>query len=239
MLNFDTLSVEDLIPYLRNIATNPEANDRDKEFADSLVNGKWGWGARGFLTEKQEAAARRMLDRILNRPAPETAPAMVGVHSFLKNAKRYLKYPKLWLQLADGTPVKVYMSGARSKYPDTVNLKVGQYDDWYGRILDTGEWHRPRSAEVEVVGQLKTLLEELAADPAGVAAAYGKITGHCCFCHQPLSDERSLDVGFGPVCADHYDLKEQWKNGDGATAKAMMMLRKANPYAGRRVRVKH
>lgn len=239
MLNIQDLTTADLIPHLMSIAQHSDATDRDKEFADSLVNGKWGWNKRGFLTEKQDSAARSMLDRIFNRPPPETAPAMAGVHSFLKAAKRYLKYPKLWLQLGDGTPVKVYMSGERSKYPDTVNLKVGDYDDWYGRILDTGEWHRPRSANVEVIGQLKVLLEELAADPAGVAMAYGKITGNCCFCHQPLSDERSLDVGFGPTCAKHYSLYDQWKTGDGATAKAILMLRKANPYAGRKVRVKH
>ena len=237
MLNVEELEVVDLIPYLRDIAASDEAKERDKEFASSLVGGKWGYEARGYLTSKQAYAAKKMIDRIVNKPAPESTVELAGVHAFLKGAKRFLKFPKLSLQLANGMPCVIYMSGDKSKYPDTINIKVreDQYsDEWYGRIFDDGVWHRPRTAKPELIAQIKILLDEVSRDPAGVAATYGKITGNCCFCRHPLSDERSLDVGFGPVCADHYNLKEYWKKGDGATALAVNTLRSANPGAPRR-----
>ncbi len=37
------------------------------------------------------------------------------------------------------------------------------------------------------------------------AAAFGKITGTCIACALTLTDERSLDVGYGPVCAKRWD----------------------------------
>ena len=73
---------------------------------------------------------------------------------------------------------------------------------WYGRIDETGAWMRSRHADDEI----SSLLGRLASDPAGTAAEYGKLTGHCCFCRRHLEDERSTEVGYGPVCAGNYDL---------------------------------
>ena len=41
---------------------------------------------------------------------------------------------------------------------------------------------------------------------AVAAAAFGQITGHCVFCSRLLTDERSITVGYGPVCAEHNGL---------------------------------
>ena len=38
------------------------------------------------------------------------------------------------------------------------------------------------------------------------AAHLGQITGRCVFCSRTLTDERSIAVGYGPVCADHHGL---------------------------------
>lgn len=43
-------------------------------------------------------------------------------------------------------------------------------------------------------------------NPAGVAAEYGHETGNCSFCSKELTDNRSLSVGYGPVCADKFGL---------------------------------
>lgn len=199
-IDFESMPVEEVVTHLQDMVDNPDVAERNRGFAGDLVHGKYGFNSRGYLTEKQLSAARRMLDREMNKPEPDRTVDLAKVHSFIKNAKRFLKYPKLWLQLQDGTPVKLNLSGQRSKYPDTINLKVD--DVWYGRVLDDGEWHQPRSAQPETVGELKTLLERLAGDPAGVATEYGKITGNCCFCHRKLTDERSLDAGFQVLRVD-------------------------------------
>jgi len=31
-------------------------------------------------------------------------------------------------------------------------------------------------------------------------------TGNCCFCRRELTDKRSTEVGYGPICADHFSL---------------------------------
>jgi hypothetical protein len=36
------------------------------------------------------------------------------------------------------------------------------------------------------------------------AAEYGKLTGHCIACCRALTDDRSVTVGYGPVCANRY-----------------------------------
>ena len=57
----------------------------------------------------------------------------------------------------------------------------------------------------------------LANDPAKAASDYGHLTGTCCFCNRGLTDERSVSVGYGPICAQHFGLP--W--GDTLTATVM------------------
>ena len=49
-------------------------------------------------------------------------------------------------------------------------------------------------------------MKAFAADPVKVAADFGKLNYNCCFCSKGLDDQQSLDVGYGPVCAKHYNL---------------------------------
>lgn len=41
---------------------------------------------------------------------------------------------------------------------------------------------------------------------ADEAAAFGHATGHCVFCARELTDDRSVEVGYGPVCAGKNNL---------------------------------
>lgn len=38
------------------------------------------------------------------------------------------------------------------------------------------------------------------------AARFGRLTGACVFCSRKLTDERSIEVGYGPVCAEREGL---------------------------------
>lgn len=38
------------------------------------------------------------------------------------------------------------------------------------------------------------------------AAAFGKLYGICIFCSRDLTDERSIAMGYGPVCAENHNL---------------------------------
>lgn len=150
----------------------------------------------------------------VNVPAPpppepkarEDLGASFGELVFLfEVAATKLKYPKVSLQDALGGLVVLSRAGALAQRPGTVNVTDGKpygTNTWYGRIELDGKFEPGRDCAPEVV----EVLREFAADPAGTAARYGRLTGHCAFCRRELSDERSLAVGYGGTCAGHYGL---------------------------------
>jgi hypothetical protein len=132
-----------------------------------------------------------------------------GVISLMKHGASKLKHPKVRLALPDGSPVVLTIAGPNAKVPGSVNITDGGpygANTWYGRVSPTGQWDKSKSVYGGTMTALTTLLADLAKDPAGVASAYGKLTGNCCFCCKPLNDARSLGVGYGKVCADKYGL---------------------------------
>jgi hypothetical protein len=138
---------------------------------------------------------------------PPAAPTtdLSGVITLLQDAKQHLKFPAIRLTASDGTPVVLKVAGDRAKEPGTVNATDGgSYPDnrWFGRIALDGAFKPGRACTTDVID----VLVRLGSDPATVAAEHGKLTGSCSFCRQPLSDERSTEVGYGPVCAKHFGL---------------------------------
>lgn len=115
-----------------------------------------------------------------------------------------LKFPKIRLQV-NGQQVCFSLAGDRAKQPGSINVTDGgSYGDnkWFGRITVDGTFTPSSSCRDDV----KALVLAFAADPAKVAAEYGHLTGNCSFCQRALSDERSTEVGYGPVCADRFEL---------------------------------
>ena len=54
-------------------------------------------------------------------------------------------------------------------------------------------------------GVVRTLTPEMKMS-AAQAAHLGHVTGACVFCSRTLTDERSIAVGYGPVCAENHAL---------------------------------
>jgi Family of unknown function (DUF6011) len=177
------------------------------DFARNLIN---GYRRFGNLTPKQLPWVDNLLARAEGKENPTAAlENFSGVYSLFQRAKVHLKYPKITLLFPDGGALKLYLSGPRSKMPDTVNLveptAVGPERAWYGRVLADGRFTASAPAR-PILDKITAVLNRLAREPEKVAAEYGKLTGNCCFCSLPLSDSRSLAVGYGPVCAEHYGL---------------------------------
>ena len=96
-------------------------------------------------------------------------------------------------------------AGAASKYAGQIMITDGKpfgENKFFGRIDTDGSFYATRSAGAGVM----SLVQDFACDPAGTAGKYGRLTGGCSFCKQGLTDERSLKVGYGPVCAKHFGL---------------------------------
>jgi len=132
-----------------------------------------------------------------------------GVIELMTVGGKNLKFPKIRLALPDGQPIVLAVAGDRSNYKGSVNITDGgSYDNnvWFGRVSPTGEWKKSNSVHGGTMTSLVALLSDLSRDPAGTAAAYGKLTGQCCFCNKKLDDARSTAVGYGKTCAGNYNL---------------------------------
>ena len=183
-------------------------NDKDQQFAQSMLK---QFARKGTLSDRQWPWVGKLVDKAVSGyPVPEQEGVgdFAEVYELFALARSNLKWPKVRLQLEDGTPVVLSVAGPRSRCPGTINVTDGRpYGDnvWFGRIDAEGTWTKGRVSDrqVEHVG---ALLRRLQRDPAAVAAKYGRLTGNCCFCHSPLSDERSTSTGYGPTCAKNYGL---------------------------------
>lgn len=196
-------------------AALPKLNPKDRKFGADLIA---AYKKYGHLTPKQEPWVAKLVERATApKPEPMAIPVgnFAGVIALFAEAKKHLKFPKVVLSL-DGTPIWLAVAGKLSKAPGSVNIMgEGKYPDrpWYGRVSADGTFTPSMKVAPEVRTKLVELLTKFGENPARVAKAYGKLTGNCCFCHKALGlgeDQRSVKVGFGPVCAEHYGLKAQW-----------------------------
>jgi hypothetical protein len=134
-------------------------------------------------------------------PLPATAlPAILDL--FARAATR-LRRPAIMVAAGD-TVLRLSVAGPSARVPGSINVAgEGSFAErkWYGRI--TPEGFQPSHHATPAV---TAALASLAADPAAACSAYGHLTGACCFCRLPLTDARSVAVGYGPICAGNFGL---------------------------------
>jgi hypothetical protein len=180
--------------------------DRDLSFAADLC--RQAFEGRRPLSGKQWAWIDRLVAKA-NRPAAKTVEVRGAIAEifalFTRAAAAGLKFPKIRLAADDDTPVVFSRAGEKSRYTGEIMVTDGGpfgSNRYFGRIDAAGYLHEGRDLTYSV----RTLIENFAADPAGVAAIYGKRTGSCCFCRKELSTRESLAVGYGPICAEKFGL---------------------------------
>ena len=180
-------------------------SERDRNFAQDLVGNFRRWGR---LSDKQMQWVDTLTQRAATPAAAPVAAVTVDVQriqELFDHAGKKLRRVKVRLQCAEGNAVVFARAGQNSKYVGQVLLTDGRpfgENKFYGRIDVDGKFYPTRHAGQSVVA----LVTEFAADPEAVAGKYGRLTGGCCFCALPLKDQRSLDVGYGPICADRFGL---------------------------------
>lgn len=105
---------------------------------------------------------------------------------------------------------------AYTRYPNTYHITDPLNEGAYiGRLESTGAV----VVSAERLARYQNTLAELEKDPVAAAVAYGHAMGNCAFCTRPLTDDRSIVVGYGPVCAQKYGLP--WGVNDGSFAKEL------------------
>ena len=103
---------------------------------------------------------------------------------------------------------RINVAGARARQPGSLTITHPTQNDhagkrrWLGRITLAGTFEPSRDADATLGDKLRAF----ACDPAGFAGQHGRVTHNSCFCNLALTDERSQLVGYGPICADNFNL---------------------------------
>lgn len=179
---------------------------RDMEFARSLVT---NFNKYGRLSDRQMYFVEQIIARA-EAPAAVEQPAVqlsvAGIQAMFEKAAEKIKRVMITLKDASGQKVVFKKAGPMSKYAGQIMISDGGpfgAAQFFGRIDTNGSFiATPRATD-----SIKDLVQEFAGNPEDVAGKYGRLTGACCFCSKPLDDQRSLTVGYGPVCAKRFGLK--------------------------------
>jgi hypothetical protein len=176
----------------------------DQNFANSLID---GFDRYGRVSEKQLYWVNVLIQRA-NGAKPMASTELVSVveiKNLFAKASKSLKRMKVRLKTTFNQNVVFTIAGERSKYAGQVMITDGgPFGDnkYFGKIDMEGNLLKTNQCDDNVL----SLIKEFANDPAETAGKYGRLTGNCCFCMRGLEDERSVSVGYGPVCANHYGL---------------------------------
>ena len=217
-LDLGGLGVVELATELKSLLDQGLVADADKNFCESLAR----QGAKGSLSPKQRMWAERMVKKALGmgQPWPQKSepeashpdkgtplPGVLALFDFAKGSK--LKYPKIRLVTAGGIELRLHCAGAKSKYKGCVMVQTthqNYYDrKLYGMIRDD-TWLPYKMADATELQDVLQTLKLLSSNPKRAMQQYGKKTGNCGFCSLPLTDPKSVYVGYGPVCAEKWHL---------------------------------
>jgi hypothetical protein len=165
---------------------------------------------KGKLTEQQWHWVFKLAGEIKDeKPVPVKVGQIDGIIELFNKAAQHLNHPVVVLgfhkKTAYGTSwveMRLKRAATSSANPGAIYVYIA--DGYVGKITPGGDW-LPNAAG-HTYPEMLPVLVEFAADPAGVATKFGKLTGKCCFCNSKLTDPKSTDVGYGPVCAKHYGL---------------------------------
>lgn len=204
-------------------ASRHALNQKDRDFASSLLD---QFSRSRVLSERQWPWVAKLVERARGAGAPPAAKptlAFSAIADLFERAGRKLARPAVVLRCpaAASGEVRIKLAGASSREPGSlvvVDNAGGFGATYYGRISRDGTLTLSRAVDPGAAVEISGLLSRFSADPAGVAAADGRLAGRCCFCARGLTDDRSTTVGYGPVCADRFGLP--WGAAEGALSSA-------------------
>lgn len=181
---------------------------KDAAFAGDLLK---QLATKHWLSDKQLYWVGILAQRASQPQAPEKRAVkigdMAGLIELFNKAKAHIKYPALELRLSDDTRVRLTLNSSAAKFPGHITVSAyfdAGFKTWAGRVSPDGEWTQPSNATgLAAIGYL---LKRMSCDPVNTAKDYAKLTNNCCFCGQLLTDPASVEVGYGPICADHWGL---------------------------------
>lgn len=135
--------------------------------------------------------------KALGIKAPQGIQLPAGAHDRIQELFRMvsgqLRYPKLRFQTSEGT-LRLYLDRNRR-----INVRCA--DRSVGYVTSTDRFEFKTCPDSTLM-----LMKLIAVNPVIAASIWGRKMGRCCFCGLELTDERSVAVGYGPICADNWGL---------------------------------
>lgn len=178
------------------------------------LGGRWNAADKCWMVPAHVAAQAQALVPVAAAPAAKAKIGeLSGIMALFDKARKHLKFPAVELgvpALGPDFAMRISLAGAQAREPGSVTVTSAEksgFDgrrEWFGRVSLDGTYQP--SQKVADAAAITARLQAFAADPAGIAAEHGRLTGRCCFCRLPLTDERSTAVGYGAKCADNYGL---------------------------------
>lgn len=178
------------------------ANCERNTFASSLMTAVHTYGR---LSEKQLAAVTKCVATAEVRKAEFAAKALAEapnlgagavalIESFRKAQFLGSKRPKIRIQ---GITFSLAPDSGKNAGQVYVKATGGVY---LGKINDGGAFFSSRDCTAEQ----KVQIQAASADPLAAAIDYGRKTGECACCGKALTDDKSVELGIGPICLKKY-----------------------------------
>lgn len=202
--DFDKMGDMDLVQHIA--FNNHKLAEKDRDFALSMASSVAKYKG---ATPKQRHWLVRLCERtegVEKKAETHDIGSLKAIHDMFDAAAQRLQHPVVVLGQGDDA-IRLSVASATAKVPGSINVtSTGAYESrtWYGRITSDGKF--TTSAKAQVSPAIVAMLKNFAQEPVRVAAAHGRQTGHCCFCARELTDKRSIEVGYGPICADKWSL---------------------------------
>lgn len=202
----------DQYPVVKELAgLKPKMSEWQVSFAASLVQNYNKWGR---LTPKQFNCVEEMVKQLKSgQSGPAQIPILEDVQvsnikaMFDKAATKLNRMAVTLRTSTSGQSVTFRGAGKNSKWHGTIFIDVEVQGSQLavGRINTKGQLESNKLNLSEWDG-VRLLVKAFNDNPEQVARTHGTTTGKCCFCRKGLNDSRSLDVGYGPICAGNYGL---------------------------------
>jgi len=185
----------------------------NNDFAQSMASATFRALKKGYTASPAQRFWLHKLAVEIDQPKvervagkfPKVAGTMRAANAYYKRGARIT-----FADIAGNGKLKLRVAGPNSKHAGCVMLDNGT--SWgelgrkfFGRITPEGAYIPSGSDTAWVADFLATL----DADFPGTVAEQGKLHGSCCFCGLTLTDDskgKSLAVGYGPVCAQKFEM---------------------------------
>lgn len=129
-------------------------------------------------------------------------PTFTPTVAMLQFAATSKKKPTMQFKSKDGFRIRLVFNR------DTNITKVLMDKVYIGSLHSDGTLHLGKIGSIWPDWRIngKNFLFSLLRDPVQAAKTHAALTGECTFCGAELTDERSKEVGYGPVCAENWNL---------------------------------